>query len=83
MTTNPAVSNGVPLSVRCHHCGKIWNYTGARKFYATCPDCRHNVRLDRSNGASDTISELISGMSREELHRLMKLGGDQDGRIEE
>lgn len=38
------------MKLKCPNkeCGKVWEYKGDRKFYASCPDCRHNVKIKES-----------------------------------
>ena len=33
------------MDLSCKRCGKDWTYSGGRKFYATCPDCKTSVRI--------------------------------------
>jgi hypothetical protein len=50
MTTTTIMTNKQTAKqtdgVRCQRCGKEWQYKGKRRFFATCPDCRHNVKLN-------------------------------------
>lgn len=33
------------ITIKCAKCGKVWEYTGKNKVYATCPDCKRLVEI--------------------------------------
>jgi len=33
------------MKLKCKKCGKIWEYKGKAKVYATCPDCKHSNKI--------------------------------------
>jgi DNA-directed RNA polymerase subunit RPC12/RpoP len=36
--------------LKCKKCGNEWEYTGAKSVYATCPDCRSLVKIEKKGG---------------------------------
>lgn len=36
------------MNLKCPKCGKIWNYKGANKVTATCPDCYLKIKIQQS-----------------------------------
>ena len=44
------------VKIKCHNCEHLWDYTGKKKFYATCPSCRFNVNI-----INNTVKEDESG----------------------
>ena len=51
------------MRIRCPNiqCRHEWQYKGSMFFYATCPNCRHNVRLDRNKVESTPQSVQVRG----------------------
>lgn len=37
--------------LKCKKCGKEWDYTGTKSVYATCPDCRALVKIEKKKEA--------------------------------
>lgn len=33
--------------LRCPNCGHEWTYRGSRNVYATCPDCKTSVKIEK------------------------------------
>lgn len=33
------------MKLRCDRCGKRWDYNGKNSHYASCPDCKHSVKI--------------------------------------
>lgn len=33
------------MKLKCHKCGKEWDYKGNMKVTACCPDCKTGVRI--------------------------------------
>lgn len=40
---------GMKLKCKRKDCLHEWNYKGERKFYATCPNCHSNVKINRDD----------------------------------
>ena len=36
------------VPVQCYHCGYKWTYKGKNPFYAKCPACKRDVKLDKA-----------------------------------
>jgi len=36
------------MKLKCQHCGHVWNYSGKKKFYATCPECLVHVNIKKA-----------------------------------
>ena len=34
------------MKLRCDRCGRRWDYHGKMKRRATCPDCKHSVKME-------------------------------------
>jgi rRNA maturation protein Nop10 len=32
-------------TLKCQHCGRIWNYGGKRQYYANCNNCGYHVHI--------------------------------------
>lgn len=52
--------------LECQRCLYVWDYTGTRQYYATCPNCHASVRID-SQTVADT--ESIKQRKREQALR--------------
>lgn len=37
------------MELKCHKCGKVWEYSGKNFVYATCPDCKSSVKIGDDN----------------------------------
>jgi len=35
------------MKLTCNHCDYTWDYGGSQKYYATCPQCRYKVKIDK------------------------------------
>ncbi len=45
MTEKTEEEREIPL--RCHRCGYEWTYKGKMKWYASCPQCRTSVKIEK------------------------------------
>lgn len=36
------------MELKCNKCGRIWDYKGKSKHYATCYDCRNLVNIEKN-----------------------------------
>ena len=36
------------MKLKCKNCEYEWDYGGSQKYYATCPQCRYKVKIDKS-----------------------------------
>jgi hypothetical protein len=45
----------------CQRCGHAWEYTGESDYWATCPRCRTNVKVERTGeeGEGEDASEPV------------------------
>ena len=34
-----------PIELKCKRCGRKWEYTGDKEYYASCPDCKTSVKI--------------------------------------
>src|ERR687885_640395 len=41
-------SNGFWIHCSTRECGYTWYYTGKMIFYATCPSCKRNIRIEKN-----------------------------------
>lgn len=48
MQSHQVVSHGVPIKCPNTRCEYKWIYKGRFVFYATCPACRHNVKISEN-----------------------------------
>ena len=42
------VSHGVPIKCSNTRCQYEWTYKGRFSIYATCPSCRHNIKISEN-----------------------------------
>jgi protein-arginine kinase activator protein McsA len=50
------------VELECGNCGREWNYTGKSRVYATCPDCRNAVKIEKKKkcvecGSTDNLQQ--------------------------
>ena len=38
------------VKLKCQRCGREWEYTGDKKFYTSCPDCKTSVKINEMKG---------------------------------
>ncbi len=36
------------MQLNCKRCGREWDYTGEKKFYTSCPDCKTSVKINQT-----------------------------------
>jgi len=45
--------------LECQNCGKVWDYKGYSMYYATCPQCKYNVRISKSKTNKRTTLDVL------------------------
>jgi len=43
------------MKLKCNKedCKKEWEYKGKSKFYATCPDCHKNIKINKGDTSGE------------------------------
>lgn len=53
------------VPVECYHCGYNWTYTGKNPFYAKCPACKRDIKLDKGRTDIEESSKKKPGLKGE------------------
>ena len=54
--------------LECQNCGKVWDYKGYSMYYATCPQCKYNVRISKSKTNKRTTLDVLQDYRNDMLN---------------
>ena len=54
--------------LECKNCGKVWDYKGYSMYYATCPQCKYNVRISKSKTNKRTTLDVLQDYRNDMLN---------------
>jgi phage FluMu protein Com len=60
------------MDLSCKRCGKGWSYSGGRKFYATCPDCKTSVKIPEEKAVKKSTKSAEKKISKATERRMVE-----------
>jgi|TARA_Y100000034_G_scaffold116195_1_gene154233 hydrogenase maturation factor HypF (carbamoyltransferase family) len=43
------------MKLRCQKCKREWDYSGDKKYYTSCPDCKTSVKINEKKKQEDVF----------------------------